>query len=183
MLLKLSTQEQSLLLQAAREAIVFFLEEKGHPPKPDPIPETLQNPYGAFVTLKKMGVLRGCIGCVDARDPLYETVISSAIAAAFEDSRFPNVSPVEINEITIEISVLGNPAPADSWKEIQIGKHGFIISKHGRRALFLPEVAVDQGWDIETALSQLSIKAGLDRDDWREGATFEVFESIKFKED
>lgn len=178
-----SPDERRVLLATARNAIISGFH--GHSKTPDIAPEvseSLKTPCGAFVTLTKYGDLRGCIGYVEAEEPLIQTVILAAKAAAFRDTRFLPVTQDEMKDIEIEISVLNPPYPVQSWKEIVIGRHGIIMSKHGRRALFLPHVATERGWDIATTLKHLSMKAGLDPDDWREGASFEVFEAEVFGE-
>ncbi len=175
--------ERHALLSAARDAITDVLPGGKKTPEDIPdIPDSLKQPCGAFVTLTKHGDLRGCIGYVEAEMPLYNTVIAAAKAAAFKDTRFSPVTSAEMKDIEIEISVLKPPEPVKSWKEIEIGRHGVIISKHGRRALFLPHVATERNWDLPTTLTHLAVKAGLQPDAWREGASFEVFEAEVFGE-
>ena len=86
----------------------------------------------------------------------------------------------ELKDLEVEVSVLTPPRPIASWEEFRVGEHGIILSKGGRRAVFLPEVAVEQGWTREETLSHLARKAGLPADAWREGASFAVFTSTKF---
>jgi AmmeMemoRadiSam system protein A len=183
MLFHLGPVERRVLLRAARDSINSVLSG-GKKPSEDlaDIPDTLKQPCGAFVTLTKFGDLRGCIGYVEAQAPLYKTVVTAAKAAAFRDTRFDPVTSEEIEDIEIEISVLKPPSPVGSWTEIELGRHGIILSKRGRRALFLPHVAVEQNWDLPTTLTHLAMKAGLFPDDWREGASYEVFEAEVFGE-
>jgi AmmeMemoRadiSam system protein A len=116
-------------------------------------------------------------------DSVYETVAKRAASAALEDTRFPRqVSPAELKHITIEISVLTPPRTVKGAEEIIIGRHGIILTKAGSSATFLPQVAPEQGWDRETTLNHLAIKAGLAADDWRQGAQFAIYEAIVFKE-
>jgi AmmeMemoRadiSam system protein A len=179
----LGPDERHVLLSAARDAINSVLSGGKKTPVDIPaIPDSLQQPSGAFVTLARHGELRGCIGYIEAELPLRETVISAAKSAAFHDTRFSPVTAVEMKDIQIEISVLKPPEPVKSWKEIELGRHGVILSKHGRRALFLPHVATERNWDLPTTLTHLAMKAGLAPDDWREGASFEVFEAEVFGE-
>lgn len=175
--------DRRTLLKAARDAIKKAVtgEDLGHTPD-ERLTDSLAKPCGAFVTLTEQGGLRGCVGFVEAERSLYDTVRAAARAAALEDTRFAPVTASELDEIKVEISVLTPPEPVSSHDEIQLSKHGIIMSKEGRRALFLPKVARLQGWDIETTLKHLSVKAGLAPDDWREGARFEVFEAISFSE-
>lgn len=113
---------------------------------------------------------------------LWQAVVENAENAALKDHRFPPVRPEELKDIAIEISVLTVPRRVASLDEFIVGKHGLIISKGLRSAVFLPQVAPEQGWDrIETA-RQLCLKAGLPADAWKEGATFEVFTAEVFAE-
>ncbi len=110
---------------------------------------------GAFVTLVKHGQLRGCVGQVIPDQPLYETVMRHAIHAGLNDRRFPPVKASELDDIEFEVSVLTPPRRVASSSEITIGVHGIILNKSGCSSLFLPQVAPQQGWDLETTLAQL----------------------------
>ena len=138
---------------------------------------------GAFVTLNIDGHLRGCIGEILPRRKLYQVIIDRTVDAAVNDSRFPPVIAAEVPSIDIEISVLAPPQKVESYKDIIIGTHGIILSKRGRGAVYLPQVATEQGWDIETTLSHLSRKAGFSHDAWRSDTQFEVFTAIVFHEE
>ncbi len=181
MRLDLSSTERRALLKGARDAISSELDGAGEMPCPRLTP-SLQMPCGAFVTLNSNGALRGCVGYTEAQQGLYDTVISAAKAAAFHDSRFSPVTLGELGSIDIEISVLGPATPVDRWEDIVVGEHGIIMEKDGHRALFLPQVALEYGWDLHTTLSHLARKAGIEDDSWRTGASFTVFKSIKFGE-
>jgi len=102
--------------------------------------------------------------------------------AALHDPRFDPVSPEETKDIKIDISALTPPRPVVSYRDIVIGKHGMTLKKHGRSAVFLPQVAPEQGWDLTNTLTHLAIKAGLPADAWKEGAEFTVFEAQVFHE-
>lgn len=145
----------------------------------------LVEPRGAFVTLKVPGpdgaVLRGCIGTLAARGPLFETVASYAVEAAFHDPRFPPVNAEELPSLTIAVSALTPVTPIASEREIEIGRHGVVLEKDMFRSVFLPEVAEEQGWELAELLEHLALKAGLPRSAWR-GARFAVFESERFEE-
>ena len=130
-----------------------------------------------FVTLKIGKELRGCIGSLEAVEPLYLSVHRNAINAARNDPRFPAVEPDELPNITIDVSILSTNRTIPSLSEFKLGAHGIILEKDGRRAVFLPEVATEQGWSKEETLTFLSRKAGLPTDAWKSGATFQVFES------
>jgi AmmeMemoRadiSam system protein A len=138
---------------------------------------------GGFVTLKKNGRLRGCIGYIEAVKPLLETVREMALSAAFNDYRFEPVTKDEAADLAIEISVLSPVREADA-SEIEVGRHGIIISGSGRRGLLLPQVAVEYGWDRETFLDQTCVKAGLPPGSWRSGDTvIEIFSAEIFSEE
>lgn len=144
------------------------------------LPESLKRPSGAFVTLERDGQLRGCIGNIQARNPLFLAIMKNGVNAAVNDRRFRPVAADELDDLTVEVSVLTPLRPIADLEDFRVGEQGIVLSKQGRRAVFLPEVAVEQGWDREQTLSHLSKKAGLSKDAWREGARFEVFESIKY---
>jgi len=142
------------------------------------LPPRLQEPSGAFVTLKKHGELRGCIGYIQPRSPLFQAVLENGVNAAVNDRRFRPVTPRELEQLEVEVSVLTKPRPIETAEEFQVGEHGIILSKNGRRAVFLPAVAAEQGWDREQTLSHLARKAHLPENAWRNGASFEVFSSV-----
>ncbi len=182
---RLTAYEKRALLKLARETIKNEFAGKGTKRADDlllPIAsEGLLMSAGAFVTLTKAGNLRGCIGRITTDDPLYLTVQKMSHEAAFSDSRFSPVSADELPNLVIDISVLEKPVNVSGWKDITIGKHGIILKEGRATAVFLPQVAIEQGWNLETTLQHLSIKAGLDRDAWKT-ATFQVFEGCEFKE-
>lgn len=138
----------------------------------------LQVPMATFVTLKLGGRLRGCIGSLTPVAPLYESVHDNAINASLNDYRFRPVRPEELTQLNIHISILSPIVDIDSIDEFKIGEHGIILRKGMHRAVYLPEVAVEQQWTVEQTLSSLSRKAGMSPDAWREGATFQVFASV-----
>jgi AmmeMemoRadiSam system protein B/AmmeMemoRadiSam system protein A len=144
---------------------------------------------GAFVTLStKDGNLRGCIGRIISQAPLYQTVTAMSIASAFNDSRFKPVTQKEFIDLSFDISILTPPHTINNYKDIIIGTHGIILNKHNEKgeiiasSVFLPQVARDYHWDIETTLEQLSLKAGLARQAWKKDCSFEVFEGFEIKE-
>ncbi len=181
----LSATDKTNLLKLARATLTYGLEN-GKVPTTDQldveITPAAKRISGAFVTLHKKGQLRGCIGEIFPSRPLYRAVIMQAINAGLNDRRFPQVKASELDDIDFEISVLTPPQPVASAADIVVGKHGVVLKKAGRSAVFLPQVAIEQGWDRETMLTELSQKAGLPGDAWREGASFEVFEAIVFGE-
>jgi AmmeMemoRadiSam system protein B/AmmeMemoRadiSam system protein A len=143
------------------------------------LPEGLKAPSGAFVTLKRNGALRGCIGYIRGVKPLYQAVMENGDNAARNDRRFRPLEPGELDGLEVEVSVLSPLKPVASVDELRVGEHGIVLHKDGRAAVFLPEVATEQGWDLEETLSALASKAGLPADAWRDGASFEVFTSTK----
>ena len=145
------------------------------------LPPALEQPAGAFVTLWKEGQLRGCVGHVPDDLPVYASVLRSGANAARKDPRFLPVRPDELEHLDVEVSVLTPPRPIQSPEEIRLGEHGITLEKDGHYGLYLPEVAETMGWDLETTLSQLAIKAGLPADAWRDGASFEVFTSTAYQ--
>lgn len=168
--------QQQRLLSVARSTIEAIIKNGRAPEVQEADPRLLRE-EGAFVTLKKQGHLRGCIGNILGNGPLVQTVRRMAIAAATEDPRFDRVSPDELKDIDIEISVLSVPREIRDVNEIVMGKHGVIVNNGGRGGVFLPQVATETGWDRETFLGQLcSQKAGLPSDCWKDPATrLEIF--------
>jgi AmmeMemoRadiSam system protein A len=177
----LSKEQQSFLLQLARNAIVSYLE-KEKPPKIIPDDQMLREKRGAFVTLKVNDQLRGCIGYPLPIKPLYETIIDAAISAATQDFRFKSIELGELPKTGIEISVLSLPKPIKDTSEIEVGKHGIIISKGINKGLLLPQVPTEYGWDLETYLNHGCLKAGLEQDAWRKGVRIEVFSAQVFSD-
>jgi AmmeMemoRadiSam system protein A len=177
----LTKDQQGFLLSLARQAITHYLED-GMPPKIEPEDEELKKKRGAFVTLKVEGELRGCIGYPLPYKPLYETIIDAAISAATKDFRFPSLEPDELPKTQIEISVLSLPRPIQNISEIEVGKHGIIISKGSNKGLLLPQVPLEWGWDRETFLNHGCLKAGLEENAWKKGVLIEIFSAQVFSE-
>ncbi len=177
--------QQRFLVALARQTLRQYLAGGG---RPDPergdveIPEAIRKDYGVFVTLKIDGNLRGCIGSILPMEPLYLGVIRNAINAAVNDPRFPPMTAADEPRVSVEISVLTPPESVASWKDIVIGRDGVILAKGGSRAVFLPQVAPEQGWTLEETLAHLSLKAGLPYEAWRSGATFQVFQAQVIEE-
>jgi AmmeMemoRadiSam system protein B/AmmeMemoRadiSam system protein A len=179
--LVLSASDKIGLLRLARHNIVKKFDED----EPDlelKITPPMQDIMGAFVTLHKHGQLRGCIGEIFPRRELYEAVAEQAVNAAFHDPRFPRLRPEELGEVDIEISALTAPHRVNSPVDIEIGRHGVVLRKGGHSAVFLPQVAPEQGWGLEETLSHLALKAGLTANGWESGCEFHVFEAIVFGE-
>ena len=172
-----SQQERILLLQVAHEAILAALERREislDPPTPH-----LAEARGAFTSLYLNGELRGCVGYVLPVSSVYRAVIDTARAAAFEDRRFYRVTIEEARQLEIELSILSPPQPI-SAEEVEVGRHGLLISKIGYRGLLLPQVPTERNWDRITFLEQTCRKAGLPVDAWKQGATIEAFTAEVF---
>ncbi len=177
----IGTQERKALLRIARESIRRFLETGTAPLVRDVAP-SLRRLQGAFVTLKKRGELRGCIGHTAQDTPLGQVVGAMAVQAAFNDRRFSPLEARELPEVELDVSVLTPLAAVAGPDAIVLGRDGVVIRKEGRSALFLPEVAVEQGWTREEMLEHLCRKAGLPSDAWRRGAEFLTFRTIAIHE-
>ncbi len=183
--LELTEDDKKQLLTLARKTIVYALRNRRVPQASElgfTISDATRCPRAAFVTLKKHSQLRGCIGDIFPQRPLYKSVIRNAINACVNDRRFLPVTKEECNDITIEISALTAPEPVAPANDIRIGIDGVVLSKDGRSAVFLPQVAPEQGWDVNQMLTQLSLKAQLPADAWKEGASFLVFQAVVFGE-
>ena len=141
-----------------------------------------QQKRGVFVTLKKRGDLRGCIGRMIPDKPLPELVGAVALQSALEDPRFRPVTLDELKDLEIEISVLTPMAPVPNADHIIVGRDGVLIRKGGRSAVFLPQVAPEQGWGRDEMLEHLCRKAGLPPGSWKEGAQLLTFQAIVFSE-
>jgi AmmeMemoRadiSam system protein A len=177
----LSLDQKTFLLNLARRTINFHLEKGGYLKEKSDDPLLLEK-RGAFVTLKVDDELRGCIGYPLPHKSLLETIIDCAVAAATQDFRFASIKKEESSRLNIEISVLTLPKRVKDAREIKIGKHGIILSKGPHKGLLLPQVPVEWEWDLETYLNHGCLKAGLAEDEWKKGATIEIFSAQVFSE-
>jgi uncharacterized protein (TIGR00296 family) len=177
-----SKEEKKELLNLARITIEKYLEDgsKEYPETGNP---GYREKRGVFVTLHKKGDLRGCIGYPLPTKPLIEAVVDNAISSAAEDFRFDPVSPDELEDIDIEISILTEPQKVGSYKDVVVGRDGIIISKGLMRGLLLPQVPIEQGWNLEEYISYGCRKAGLPPDEWKRGVEIETFRGIVFGEE
>lgn len=142
------------------------------------ITERLKKYTATFVTLKIQGMLRGCIGSLAPVQPLYESVHENAVNAALRDFRFEPVTPAELKRIEVDVSILSPITDIQSLDEFHLGEHGIILEKGMHRAVYLPEVAIEQKWSKDETLASLSEKAGMDADAWRQGTRFKIFSSV-----
>jgi hypothetical protein len=168
--LGLTREEKILLHRIARESIEARCSQKP-PPRFEVDFARLKEPRGAFVTLKKRGELRGCIGHVVGNLPLDQTISEMAVAAAFHDPRFPSLAEDELNELQVEISVLSPLKRIHRIEEIAVGTHGIYMKRGGRSGLLLPQVATEYGWNCSTFVENTCRKAGLPHDAWKDPET------------
>lgn len=179
-MLPLSESDQASLLRLARSALEEGVRQ-AHTSEIEPPSGALCLNAGAFVTLFKGKRLRGCIGYIEPLKPLYQTVRECALAAALRDPRFDPVEPSEVPSIRIEISVLS--ALEDiSPEQIEVGRHGLLVSRGFQRGLLLPQVAVEWEWDSRKFLEETCTKAGLPHDTWQHGARIQSFTAQVFGE-
>jgi AmmeMemoRadiSam system protein A len=174
-----SLDERDLLLRLAHESIFAALERRDIPL--DPPSAHLNEPRGAFTSLYLHGQLRGCVGYVFPINSVYRAVAETARAAAFEDNRFRPVTLQEAPALEIELSILSPQQPIRA-EDVEIGRHGLLISMAGHRGLLLPQVPIEHNWDRINFLEQTCRKAGLPRDAWQNGAIIEAFTAEVFGE-
>ncbi len=162
-------EERAMLFSIARSAIETRLAGKAEKQvSAGSVPSKLMEPYGAFVTLRIKGVLRGCIGRFISSEPLYKVVRESALSSAFGDPRFLPLDSNEYPDTDIEITVLGPLRKVSDISEIILGKHGIFIKKDSRSGTMLPQVATENGWTVEEFLGYTSRdKAGIGWDGWK----------------
>ncbi|MDC7245897.1 MAG: AmmeMemoRadiSam system protein A [Sphaerochaetaceae bacterium] len=186
----MNSSNRLLLLTIAHQSICETLEKKTPytymQVKEDP-PEEVIHPQGVFVTLKTKHKdytsLRGCIGNIEGNRPIYENVYQLAKESAFKDPRFPPLTMKELPSICIQISILSKLKPISSMDEVILGTHGVVYEYRLHRALFLPEVAVEQKWNTSRLFGQLCMKASLPPTHWKSGeGTFYVFTTETFED-
>lgn len=171
--------EQEKILIYVRELLEAHLTGR-----PEPAlklsPELMEQKRGIFVTLKLYGRLRGCIGHILGHDPLKKSLRHMTLAAAFEDPRFPPLTLEECASVKIHISILTEPVPVKSWREIRTGTDGIIVTRGWKKGVYLPEVAVETGWDAKTFFESCALeKAGLAEGELADAA-IEVFQTEGF---
>ncbi|MHB9024758.1 MAG: AmmeMemoRadiSam system protein A [Armatimonadota bacterium] len=176
----LTDAQRRYLLAFAREAVTAAVMRR-QVTMPEVMDPMYLQPFGTFVTLKRQGELRGCIGYPEATYPLLESVRNSATNAALHDPRFPPVSPRELDDLELEISVL-SPLRQSTPDEVTVGVHGLVIEQGYARGLLLPQVPTEWGWDREQFLAHTCRKAGLPADAWRSGARLYTFTAEVFSE-
>jgi len=177
----LSLSSQKILLDLARTSIQIFIKTKKYAEfKPQTLDISMAS--ACFITLKKNGQLRGCIGTFSASKPLYQNIIHMAVSAALEDPRFPAVSLNELEQVKIEISVLSDFRPMLSPEDLEIGKHGIVVRCGAKSGTYLPDVAIEQKWSKQEFIYRCAAeKAGLSPDEIVEAQMF-IYEVQKFSE-
>jgi AmmeMemoRadiSam system protein A len=186
----IDSEERKILLTQARESIAADLEGRKpvyreSPPRED---SALDKPCGAFVTLHSVNAsgrsLRGCIGRMTANLPLIETVRLMAKEAAFGDPRFPQLRREELEHCQIEISALSPMTPCADPRQIKVGVHGLYLTRGGRSGVLLPQVPIEQGWNLDEYLEYICVKAGLPPGSWEApDAQLLTFTAIVFGEE
>lgn len=177
---KLTSSDKRALLKYARETLEFYFKDR-LVPLPRNINNFLKIKRGAFVTLRKYGELRGCIGHMSEDTPLCTVVGTMALQAAFNDKRFNPLSINELSQVGIEISVLTPFTRINNANEIELGRDGVIVKQGIRQAVFLPQVATEMGWSKEVFLDQLCLKAGLNKGGWKNAELY-TFQADVFSE-
>ena len=177
----LSETDGKTLLEMAREAIETYVRHK-KTAKFEVNDPALKTGSWAFVTIHKGGRLRGCIGTFASPNQLYKTIVDMAISAATKDPRFSPLTATELDEVSLEISVLSPLKEIKDTGEIVVGKHGLYIIKGRNRGVLLPQVAIEHNMDRESFLENTCMKAGLGPGAWKDGATIFTFEADIFKE-
>ncbi|BDG01999.1 AmmeMemoRadiSam system protein A [Anaeromyxobacter oryzae] len=178
----LSPTDRAALLGIARGAILSHLGIAPAPALPERGP--LAEPRGAFVTVSVRGELRGCIGTLRPTDALARTVARMAVSAATEDPRFVPLSSADVPELGLAVSVLGEPFRLAEPRAVKVGAHGLVVRKGWHRGVLLPKVAAREGWDVETFLKHVCLKAGLPARAWQEPDTeLDAFEADEFGEE
>lgn len=178
----LSGAEMRELHRLASAAVVASARRQSAPSSKAILGETPLSPRlavkgSAFVTLKRKGELRGCIGHMAYADPIWRVVTESASDAALRDSRFSPLAERELDGLDLEVSVLSPMRPIARCQDFRVGPDGIVLEKGFSSAVFLPEVGPEQRWTAEEELAELAAKAGLPRDAWKDGARCKVFGS------
>ncbi len=166
----LQDEDRAALRNLARQAI-HSVVTSGNLPAPPAVSGALAETCGAFVTILRLGRLRGCIGQIEAVESLAHVVMRCAAAAAVDDPRFAPVRIEELVELEIEISILSSLRRVQP-EEVVVGEHGLLITRGQLRGVLLPQVAAERRWSAERFLEETCLKAGLEREAWKDPATW-----------
>jgi AmmeMemoRadiSam system protein A len=178
----LSEPESHALLAVARDGLEAAVTGRPRTPIAGEDAGALARDAACFVTLYERGQLRGCIGTLEPIASLAESTREMAKGAALRDPRFRPVTPDELPEIHLSVSVLSEPRPLSSPDDFQLGRDGLIVSRGQRRGVLLPQVAAERGWDFYTFVAQTCVKAGLPSDAWKDPDTkIEIFSGTVYK--
>jgi AmmeMemoRadiSam system protein A len=179
--LDLSSAQQTELLSLARTTLSEYLTS-GTIPEYETVDPVISRRSGAFVTLKKDGELRGCTGNLHGNVPLYRVIQEMTISAAMSDPRFPPLTLDELDQISIEISVLSPLRRITDINGIAVGTHGLVLHQAGLKGVLLPQVAIEEGWDRQAFLENLCLKTGLPYDCWQANPILYTFIASVFGE-
>ena len=181
---KLNQSDRRELLALARAAVEAAVRHDTQPASdPATLTPDLISPAAAFVTIHEKGGLRGCIGMMRFEVPLWKNVREAAAAAALDDPRFLPIAESELPDLELEVSVLEPLVELRDPAGFVAGRHGIVVERDGRRALLLPQVAAEMGWNAEQMLEAVCRKAHLPGGAWRDGsARLFVFESTCYLE-
>ena len=175
----IAAPDRKRLLDLARRAVIARVSRQPAPP----LPRDLEIPAsGVFVTIHHRGDLRGCLGTLDPTEPVAEAVARLSADVTHRDYRFDPLRVEELNDVSIDVSVLTEPTLVGAPSEIVVGRDGLIVEQGRHKGLLLPQVAPEHGFDRDTFLAQTCIKAGLPPDAWQHGATVYRFEAEVFSE-
>ena len=163
--IEFNEEDKATLKEIAHKAIEAQLHNKSYSP---PLIEKLDMRRGLFVTIKINGNLRGCIGQIKAKESLFDAVAHMAVAAAFDDPRFDELTEAEFAKIEIELSILSSLKRVHDFSEIEIGKHGLLLNYDMHSGLLLPQVATENDWSVTEFLQQTCLKAGLPKNSYKE---------------
>ncbi len=181
----LSRGERAALLKLARYVLERYVSTHRRPPIPKWFVPTqkMKEKRGVFVTLEKNGMLRGCIGYIRGIKPLYEAVVDNTINACSRDPRFRPVTPRELKDVTISISVMSPLIEVKDTDEILVGRDGLVIERGFKRGVLLPQVPIEQGWDRKRFLEGVCRKAGLPADAWKKARLWRFGAQVFYEED
>lgn len=177
----LTGTERARLVEMARETIVSYVKNKKVPDF-SVDEERLKADGATFVTINRKGRLRGCIGNIAPDRPLFRSVVDNAVSACSKDGRFRPMSPDELSDMEVEVTILSPLEYLADVRQIEIGKHGLYLEKGRNRGILLPQVATEQGWDRDAFLKGISRKAGLPQEGWK-GAKLYTFTADIVRED
>ncbi len=165
----LNPAQKIKIIDIVRKTLIQYTKKgKAYLPKIED--SELKEKKGVFITLRKRGVLRGCVGCIESSLPLYLEARDMAIAAASQDPRFPPLAESELENLQIEVSVLSSLKKVKNPDEIILGEHGVLVKKNSQTGVFLPQVARETGWQREEFMNNLCLnKAGIRPDSWKNG--------------